>query len=471
MSEEETKPLLSKREIEVLEIAASGASNQKIAEKLFISTNTVRKHLSNISKKLDVQSRTEAVSHGIQLGWIRAPGSAVPIPERKTSPESTSSEIPTDDKFTVAVNSTSESSVQPIFMPIPSLALWQKIYFLLAFGIALFVLSTPLIKATIEAEARRPPDFEGDISAIPTNTPTSSAREDTSWEIVTEMATGKSRLATVAYENKLYLIGGQDESGITAQVAIFDPKTETWQQGQDKPTPAIDIQGLVLDDKAYIPGGCTLDEVSNRLEIYHPITDTWTSGTNLPEALCAYAAVVYRKQIYVIGGWDGKDYVNSFYVYHTKEDRWSILEQAYPINLGYAGAVVVGEKLYVVGGYDGKDEFAQTTIYDFQRQDWQWGPTLTVARGGLGLVAIGDTLYAMGGGWIGNDLTSSGERLTLSIGIWEPIEPAPIGQWRNFGLSKIENIIFIVGGETGENQLKNIMTYHPTFKVYMPLTQ
>lgn len=54
--------LLSKREKEVLDLLANGKSNKEIANALFISEKTVRTHLHNIFKKLDITKRTEAVS-------------------------------------------------------------------------------------------------------------------------------------------------------------------------------------------------------------------------------------------------------------------------------------------------------------------------------------------------------------------------------------------------------------------------
>ena len=52
---------LSKREIEVLEQLSTGLSYTVIAENLFLSPSTVRKHIENIYKKLQVHSKIEAV--------------------------------------------------------------------------------------------------------------------------------------------------------------------------------------------------------------------------------------------------------------------------------------------------------------------------------------------------------------------------------------------------------------------------
>jgi len=61
---------LSAREIEVLKLVEAGLSNQEIASKLFISITTVKRHISNIYAKLDVKTRTQAVSFGKELGFF-----------------------------------------------------------------------------------------------------------------------------------------------------------------------------------------------------------------------------------------------------------------------------------------------------------------------------------------------------------------------------------------------------------------
>lgn len=62
---------LSSREIEVLELVAAGRSNSEVAEQLFVSETTVKSHLAHIFSKLDVSSRTAAVSAARRKGILR----------------------------------------------------------------------------------------------------------------------------------------------------------------------------------------------------------------------------------------------------------------------------------------------------------------------------------------------------------------------------------------------------------------
>lgn len=61
---------ISRREFEVLELISKGYSNQEIADKLFISINTVKTHLANLFIKLNVKRRTQAIEQAKQEGLI-----------------------------------------------------------------------------------------------------------------------------------------------------------------------------------------------------------------------------------------------------------------------------------------------------------------------------------------------------------------------------------------------------------------
>lgn len=62
---------LSTRELEILHWVARGFKNREIAEKLFISENTVRNHVINCLEKLGTRDRTEATAVAIKQGLVR----------------------------------------------------------------------------------------------------------------------------------------------------------------------------------------------------------------------------------------------------------------------------------------------------------------------------------------------------------------------------------------------------------------
>ena len=71
---------LSAREREILQLIAQGLSNRQVAQQLFISPGTVKKHTANIYGKLGVHSRTQAVARARTLGIL-------PSTAQRCSPE------------------------------------------------------------------------------------------------------------------------------------------------------------------------------------------------------------------------------------------------------------------------------------------------------------------------------------------------------------------------------------------------
>jgi len=61
---------LTARELEILRLVATGTPNQRIAEQLVVTLDTVKKHITHLLGKLGAANRTEAVARARQLGLI-----------------------------------------------------------------------------------------------------------------------------------------------------------------------------------------------------------------------------------------------------------------------------------------------------------------------------------------------------------------------------------------------------------------
>lgn len=71
VNEQRLKDLgITRRELEILELIAQGMSNREIADKLFVSENTVKTHSSRVFDKLGAKRRTQAVQIGKEMGLI-----------------------------------------------------------------------------------------------------------------------------------------------------------------------------------------------------------------------------------------------------------------------------------------------------------------------------------------------------------------------------------------------------------------
>lgn len=72
LNEQRLKDLgITRRELEILGLIAQGLSNREIADKLFVSENTVKTHSSRLFDKLSARRRTQAVQIAKEMGLIR----------------------------------------------------------------------------------------------------------------------------------------------------------------------------------------------------------------------------------------------------------------------------------------------------------------------------------------------------------------------------------------------------------------
>jgi two-component system response regulator DevR len=72
-------PGLTRRELEILQLVAEGHSNAQLARKLWVTEQTVKFHLSNIYRKLNVSNRTEASRWAQLQGLLPAPAAPAPV--------------------------------------------------------------------------------------------------------------------------------------------------------------------------------------------------------------------------------------------------------------------------------------------------------------------------------------------------------------------------------------------------------
>jgi DNA-binding CsgD family transcriptional regulator/N-acetylneuraminic acid mutarotase len=416
---------LSDREMQILQLVATGATNQQIARELVISVNTVKVHLRNIYAKLQVSSRTEATIFAVSEGWVEVPRTLEGLGEEGALVEAPA--FPQPDA-------------------VLSLERWPRVPMLkrmaLVVGVLLMTASLALPMVTQgKANNSSPDPIRGVFPSV------AGEAGGSRWRTRAQMPTPRTNLAVVAHNGLIYAIGGASNTGVTGKVEIYDPRSDAWTTGGPKPTPAGFVSAVVVDGLIYVPGGIgDGQQPRSDLEVYDPATDAWQTRAALPQALGAYGLAAMQGEIFMFGGWDGRGYVASVYHYSPAADSWQALQ---PMDLprGFLGAASVGDRIYVVGGYDGITEFNSCSAYDPLADTWAPLATMDLRRGGLTLVPVRESLYALGGGI--NGYLAFNERYDPRINIWTRVETPVAAQWWGLGGALVDLHIYAIGGWNG----------------------
>ncbi|MDD3792125.1 MAG: kelch repeat-containing protein [Candidatus Bathyarchaeota archaeon] len=245
------------------------------------------------------------------------------------------------------------------------------------------------------------------------------------WTTRLSMPTARSGFAVAVYNHKIYVIGGTVGDGYVGNNEVYDPVTNTWTTKASMPTPRADLCASTIDGKIYLIGGKKYSSSApfyietDTNECYDPVSDIWETKTPIPTAVQGYGCVVVDKKIFVIGGSreptsPGTSItVNNNQVYDSITDKWSTAASL-PTATSYGAAAatqgyLAPQGIYYVGGFTGGVFTGQVKILTLSNNSWSIAESMPTPRGYLGLVAVNDMLYAIGG-FDGTDYLSVNER-------------------------------------------------------------
>jgi DNA-binding CsgD family transcriptional regulator len=417
---------LSDRELEILKLLATGASNKDIARQLVISPNTVKVHLRNIFSKIGAVSRTEATLYAIREGLVAHPAASM----NGGAPPAQLWDQPL-----------------PAALPVGAAELWEHLgrYRWLATIVLVFLFLATLGGLTLAVERLTPPPTSVAQNNQPG--PTFPPR----WQALASLPMARSGLGAAAYGNDIYAIAGETASGVTGDVARYTPAEDAWQPAAPKPVAVTDVQAALLGEKIYVPGGrLASGQPTDLLEVYDPRRNAWEQRASLPAPRSAYALAAFEGKLYLFGGWDGAKPVATVYEYDPAVDAWRALS-ALPTARMFAGAAAVTGKIFVVGGYDGKQALETVLSYYPERDGdgenpWEMDAPLPAGRYAMGIISLADTVYLVGGKV--SDPTPLA--YTVQSDQWTPFENPPKAAGWGLALTGLQNMIYALGGEEGD---------------------
>jgi DNA-binding CsgD family transcriptional regulator len=442
--------VLSERELEILRLVATGASNKEIAQQLFISPNTVKVHLKNVFAKIGVASRTEAAMAAVQLGLVDSGIAAITTAAEANEQAQTETSLDGDQPHA------GEAAV----------GTWRSYRWIAALTLLVLLATSGVLLASgrlIAAPALASPQ-----------PPTAISR----WQERADLLTARSGLAVAAFENQVYAIGGETEEGVTGKAERYNPETDQWDLLASKPTPVADAGAAVIGGLIYIPGGrLASGTLSSVLEVYDPYQNRWEQRASLPAAISAFALTAFEGRLFVFGGWNGQEYLDTVFEYDPGQDAWQE-RTAMPTARGFASAAVAGGRIYIIGGFDGQKALPVNEAYQPARDNGEIDPwfhmkPMPAGRYGMGVASLADIIHIIGG---------EGEAETQLLPLkyfpqldeWQELEGEnleALQSWSHLQLAPIETNIYAVGGARPDGPTAQNMVYQAIYTVVIPVVR
>jgi len=174
------------------------------------------------------------------------------------------------------------------------------------------------------------------------------------WTTLPSMHTPRYRLGAALVGDKLYALGGVNQTGATASVEVLNLGTasrSTWEPGPTLPQP-INAAAVVSDDsgRVLVAGGAGND---GNLHTFYILTGNgWVAGPGLPVAVAETAGTIGPDgKLYVTGGYY-QTWLPIVQVYDPKHNNWSSVTPL-PSPTCCMGSATVNGRIYVIGGAGG----------------------------------------------------------------------------------------------------------------------
>jgi hypothetical protein len=227
-----------------------------------------------------------------------------------------------------------------------------------------------------------------------------------SWESGPPLPEPVHHAMLVNYRDQLVLIGGFQPLGddplgsASAQVLFLDATTGRWSPGPPLHHPRAAAAAAVVGDKIVVAGGRTGNpaQLVDQTEVFDG--NSWHDGDPIPVPGDHLAAAGDPNYLYTVGGrtFTAGSNTTSVQRYDPTANRWIILP-ATPEPVSGAGAAIVDGQLIIAGGEGTTTVSSTVRAFDLTSPTATWTtlPPLNEGRHGLGVAAIGSTLYAIAG--------------------------------------------------------------------------
>ena len=237
--------------------------------------------------------------------------------------------------------------------------------------------------------------------------------EKKTWESLPEYPgteSGICRAAVFAYNNEIYVIGGQTDTGVTAKllksVYAYNTETRQWQKKADLAEGRTNLAYACSKDKIYVwsKAGTT-----DQAEIYDIKTDTWETAV-LPDTSAVIAAASVDNRVFVLK----EDGEKMFWREYLPEDNlFEDVGTVCPFAASdiYGTPVVISGKIYMAK----TEETKEVLVYDAYSDEWSRISDMNLTKKDSMLAASGNDIYSIGGELAGFGVLDTVEQYTVKV--------------------------------------------------------
>ena len=237
--------------------------------------------------------------------------------------------------------------------------------------------------------------------------------EKKTWESLPEYPgteSGICRAAVFAYNNEIYVIGGQTDTGVTAKllksVYAYNTETRQWQKKADLAEGRTNLAYACSKDKIYVwsKAGTT-----DQAEIYDIKTDTWETAV-LPDTGAVIAAASVDNRVFVLK----EDGEKMFWQEYLPEDNlFEDVGTVCPFAASdiYGTPVVISGKIYMAK----TEETKEVLVYDAYSDEWSRISDMNLTKKDSMLAASGNDIYSIGGELAGFGVLDTVEQYTVKV--------------------------------------------------------
>ena len=287
---------------------------------------------------------------------------------------------------------------------------------------------------------------------------TSNGISSERWRILADMQKQRGNPGVVAYDHKIYVMGGYFPSfyGYNQTQEVYDPQTNSWQFAANLPVGRSDMMVANVGDKLYAIGGWNFDlgGTFTYTNEYDPVANNWITKTSMITPVSGAGVVVltntvsFTDTIFILGGVGHSNSSGAVQIYFPISDTWSS-GAPMPVPRSELGAALLKGEIYTIGGVtNGGITTNIVEIYNPVSDTWKTGIPLPEVRASMAVAVRQDKIYVIGG----TDDWSTGNPMNTTFvfdpgtNSWSTVNPMPTAR-SACRAAVVNNIIYVIGGK------------------------